>query len=268
MSEDRATALVTTVAAGLPGISLPEVLDTTGLMSRVDRKFVVGHAEFLSFVDGIGGLLALDIEGRRSFGYSSTYFDTPGLAVYHAHRQGRRRRYKIRTRTYADTADTFCELKLSGRREVTIKRRQPHPSREADTMTPDALDFLDRELGTRFGLSAPRPLTASLVTGYRRTTLVTADRLTRITCDTSLRWSRGTATRRAAQGLVLLEVKSAGGATPVLKRLRLRETGLSKYCAGLVALGAAPGGNRWLPALRGIGAAPVSRSDAPWSRPR
>ncbi|QWF83137.1 polyphosphate polymerase domain-containing protein [Amycolatopsis sp. CA-230715] len=266
MSEDRATALVGTVAATLPGISLPEVLDTTGLMSRVDRKFVVGHADFLSFVDGIGGLLALDIDGRRSFGYSSTYFDTPGLAVYHAHRQGRRRRYKIRTRTYVDTADTFCELKLSGRREMTVKRRRPHPPGEANAMTADSFAFLDRELGTRFGLPAPRPLAASLVTDYRRTTLVTADRLTRITCDTSLLWSRGPMTRRAAQGLVLLEVKSATGAALALKRLRLRETGLSKYCAGLVALGAAPGGNRWLPALRGIGAAPVTRPGAPWWR--
>lgn len=251
MSE-RGTAVVSAVTGSLPGLSLAEVVAGSELMNRTDRKYLLRLPDFLAVADALGdGLLALDIEGRRSFAYSSAYFDTPDLAVFRAHRQERRRRFKIRTRTYADTADTYCELKLSGRREETIKRRHPHPTAAADVLTRESLAFLGRELGSA-GHDVPGGLAAVLVTDYRRGTLVTADRRTRITCDTALVWSAGTRSRAASRDLVLLEVKSATERNPVaetLSRLRLRETSVSKYCAGVVALGLAPG-NRWLPVLR------------------
>ncbi|WP_307793438.1 VTC domain-containing protein [Amycolatopsis sp. MtRt-6] len=253
---DRPTAVVATVAAGLPGLSLAEVVAGSELMSRADRKYVLRLPDFLAVADVLGDrLLALDIGGRRSFAYSSTYFDTPDHAVFRAHRQERRRRFKIRTRTYADTADTYCELKLSGRREETVKRRHPHPTAAADVLTPEARAFLGRELASA-GLALPGSLLPALVTGYRRSTLVTADRRTRITCDTALVWTAGARARPAARQQVLLEVKSAterNAVTETLARLRLRETSVSKYCAGVVALGLAPGGNRWLPVLRRLG---------------
>ncbi|SDW73045.1 VTC domain-containing protein [Amycolatopsis xylanica] len=251
---DRGTAVVDAVTAGLPALSLAEVVATSALMSRTDRKYLLRPSEFLALAEALRPELScLEIAGGRSFRYSSTYFDTPGLAVFRAHRQDRRRRFKIRTRTYADSADTFCELKLNGRRDETIKVRRPHPTAAAHTLTASTLEFLDEQLMAAYGTRAPRPLTASLVTTYRRATLVTADRLTRITCDTALTWSSGRHDVPAARDLVLLEVKSAAGrgpATEALSRLRLHELSVSKYCAGLVALGLAQGGNRWLPALR------------------
>ncbi|MFD8498044.1 VTC domain-containing protein [Amycolatopsis sp. NPDC059657] len=258
---DRGTAVVDVVTARLPGLSLPEVVATSALMSRTDRKYLLRPPEFLALADALGADLAgLDIAGRRSFGYSSTYFDTPDLAVFRAHRQDRRRRFKIRTRTYTDSADTFCELKLSGRRDETVKVRRPHPTRSAHALTASTLSFLDDQLMASFGRPAPRPLAASLVTTYRRATLVTADRRTRVTCDTGLTWSAGTRELPAARDLVLVEVKSAAGRNPVtetLARLRIRELSVSKYCSGLVALGLTGGGNRWLPALRRLAVHPI-----------
>jgi VTC domain-containing protein len=253
---DRGTAVVSAVAGRLPGTSLAEVVAGSALMSRTDRKYVLRLPDFLAVADALGDRLrSLDIGGRRSFAYSSTYFDTPDLAVFRAHRQDRRRRFKIRTRTYTDTADTYCELKLSGRRDETVKRRRPHPAAAADVLTPEALAFLGRELGSA-GHPVPGSLASVLVTEYRRSTLVTADRRTRVTCDTALTWTAGARSRPAARQWVLLEVKSAAErnqVTETLARLRLRETSVSKYCAGVVALGLATGGNRWLPVLRRLG---------------
>jgi hypothetical protein len=87
---------------------------------------------------------------------------------------------------------------------------------------------------------------------------VTADRSVRVTCDTGLEWSAGSSTRPGGRGRVLLEVKSAAPRNPVVEALtglRIRETPVSKFCAGAVALGLAPGGNRWYPVLRQLGAA-------------
>ncbi|ANN16191.1 MFS transporter [Amycolatopsis orientalis] len=255
----RGTATVTAVAKGLPALSLTEVVATSGLMSRTDRKYVLRLNDFLTVADTIGPALhCLEIDGRRAFGYSSTYFDTPDLAIYRAHRQDRRRRFKIRTRTYTDSADTYCELKVSGRRDETVKVRRPHPAEAAHGLTAPALTFLDDALTAAYGRPAPRPLTAALITDYRRTTLVTADRRTRITCDTSLVWRSGARGLAAGSDLVLVEVKSAterNAVTEALAKLRIREQSVSKYCAGLVALGLASGGNRWRPALRRLGVA-------------
>ncbi|WP_409495901.1 polyphosphate polymerase domain-containing protein [Amycolatopsis sp. cmx-11-12] len=253
----RGTATVAAVAKGLPSLSLAEVVATSGLMSRTDRKYVLPLNDFLAVAQELGeSVHCLEIDGRRMFGYSSTYFDTPGLAIFRAHRQERRRRFKIRTRTYTDSADTFCELKVSGRRDETVKVRRPHPVETAHGLTASALTFLDDALTAAYGHPAPRPLTPALVTDYRRTTLVTAD--TRITCDTSLVWRSGSRSLAAGGDLVLLEVKSASernSVTEALAKLRIREQSVSKYCAGLVALDLATGGNRWRPALRRLGVA-------------
>lgn len=223
---DRGTATVAAVAQGLPSLSLAEVVATSELMSRTDRKYVLRLNDFLAVTDALGtSLSCLEIDGQRAFGYSSTYFDTPDLAIFRAHRQDRRRRFKIRTRTYTDSADTFCELKVSGRRDETVKIRRPHPPTAAHGLTAPALTFLDDAL-----TAAPHP-------GHERSLAAGGD-------------------------LVLLEVKSASernSVTEALARLRIREQSVSKYCAGLVALGLATGGNRWRPALRRLG---VVRGDS------
>ncbi|MFI9457106.1 polyphosphate polymerase domain-containing protein [Amycolatopsis sp. NPDC052450] len=253
----RGTATVAAVAKGLPSLSLAEVVATSGLMSRTDRKYVLKLNDFLAVAESLrASSRCLEIDGQRVFGYSSTYFDTPDLAIFRAHRQDRRRRFKIRTRTYTDSADTYCELKVSGRRDETVKVRRPHPAEAAHGLTAPALTFLDDALTAAYGRPAPRPLTPALITDYRRTTLVTAD--ARITCDTSLVWRSGSRSLAAGGDLVLLEVKSAAernSVTEALAKLRIREQSVSKYCAGLVALGLATGGNRWRPALRRLGVA-------------
>jgi hypothetical protein len=45
----------------------------------------------------------LEIDGARSFAYDSTYFDTPDLDAYLLAATRRRRRFKVRTRTYVDS---------------------------------------------------------------------------------------------------------------------------------------------------------------------
>lgn len=104
-------------AAALRPLSLAEVNALASLTLRSCRKYVV-PARLLPV---LVGHLAHDFgvlceEGRTAFRYSSTYFDTPDLVTFRQHRQQRRRRFKIRTRSYLDSGLTMLEVKLKGAR--------------------------------------------------------------------------------------------------------------------------------------------------------
>src|SRR5690606_2580090 len=158
-------------AAALRPLSLAEVNALASLTLRSCRKYVVPARLLPVLVDHLAhdfGVLCE--EGRTAFRYSSTYFDTPDLVTFRQHRQQRRRRFKIRTRSYLDSGLTMLEVKLKGARGVTDKRRTPHDGRP-DELTPAAARFLGEVLYD-YGAAVPRPLTAVAVTDYQRTTLV------------------------------------------------------------------------------------------------
>ena len=73
----------------------------------------------------------LEISGIRSFRYESVYFDSPDLLTYRSHVQGRRKRFKVRSRSYMDTGECMFELKLKNRVGTTVKSRIPTSSPSA-----------------------------------------------------------------------------------------------------------------------------------------
>jgi len=163
-----------------------------------------------------------------------TYFDTPDLLTYRQHLQGRRRRYKVRTRAYLDSGACMFEVKLKGRREQTIKARLPYPVADRTHINSQAQAFLADQLRAAYGQHAPQ-LAAKVTTAYRRTTLVDLQRGTRLTCDVDLTCGGG---GKVAVGLsrhVLVETKLPGrhgDADIALRSLGLRPVEMSKYCVG------------------------------------
>ena len=91
----------------------------------MDAKYV-SPAAFAAWLSGSTHRV-LEIDGRRVFGYRSTYFDTPDLRLFRDHVQRRRRRYKCRTREY-DSGVRMFEVKLKGARGRTVKYRMPRPA--------------------------------------------------------------------------------------------------------------------------------------------
>ena len=75
----------------------------------------------------------LEIDGPRAASrYRSVYFDTPDLDSYLAAARRRRRRFKIRIRSYLDSGRHFLEVKTRGRaghHGQAPRRRTPVPSR-------------------------------------------------------------------------------------------------------------------------------------------
>lgn len=255
------SAQVEPVLARLAPVTLAEIQELADLQTRVDRKYVVPARIVAEMLAEQGGLKVLEIGGRRRFGYESVYFDTPGLDSYRGAAHGRRRRFKVRTRSYADSGECVVEVKVAGGRGETVKERLGYERAAAAALDERARGFAEEVLTQTLpdARTVVATLAATLVTTYDRSTLVDPDAGTRLTCDSSLLCAAagpGGTTPAGTAGLgdqVVLESKSPGPATPVDRWLwarGYRPVRLSKYCVGLAALDRTLPSNRWSRTLR------------------
>lgn len=225
--------------ARLAPVGLAELIDRAALQTRVDRKYLVPAETLPRLLAQLAPhAKVLDIDGDRAFRYESVYFDTPLLASYYCAAYRRRRRFKVRTRTYVDSGDCWLEVKISGARGSVTKHRLPYRSRDSGTVDPGR-DFVDEALGREsIGPEAGSALDPVLVTDYHRATLLLPETLSRVTIDTGLSW-RDADSELRLPGLAVVETKTASAATPVDRMLwqrGMRPTRISKYATGLAAL--------------------------------
>lgn len=242
--------------ATLPGTTLDAVVTSAALQTRTDRKYLVP----LERVEGFVGQLAssfhvLEISGRRAFGYESVYFDTADMSLYRQHLQGRRRRYKVRSRSYLDSGDTMFEVKLKGARGQTIKSRLPYAFADRARITGEGRAFLEGLVAAEYGLQVPG-LSACVTIEYMRTTLADLTGCARVTCDVDLVCT-GSAETSGQPSIpaqyVLVETKSHGQTSPAdlaLRRLGIRPVSVSKYCVAVALLHDDMPANPWHRLLR------------------
>lgn len=235
----------------LPAISLPEVLAQAELQTRVDRKYIVERSAFDRMIVDLSPLLkCLTIDDRRVARYRSVYFDTDELTFFHQHLQGRRRRFKVRTRSYLDSDTSVLEVKAKGLRSVTVKERLPWTDDAAHRLAQRGDGFVAEAIGSEVYRGVLAPV---LETYYRRATLVDQASQSRITCDTDLRFCRGNADATGRPSEVLVETKSVGGRCATdhwLQAHGVRAQSMSKYCLGVALLYPHVRANPWHRVLR------------------
>lgn len=227
----------------LPTTSLERVLAQAALQTRVDRKYVLATNDLPAVLGAAADSLELlRIDGRQRFGYHSTYFDTPAKDAFLRSGRGRRRRFKVRTRVYRDSGETWLEVKTRGPRGETVKDRLPYELADAGRLTAEAHDFVAATLEGR-GVTGVEvaELGPVLHTSYDRSTLlVTMRETSRATIDSGLTWRRpGSGPTLTLPHQVVVETK--GGACPsaldrALWRHGVRPSRISKYGVGLAAL--------------------------------
>lgn len=230
----------------LAPVSLAELQDGAAFLTRKDRKYLVPVEVLASFVETCDPRTrVLDIDGQRTFGYQSAYFDDDHLSAYHAARCRRSHRYKVRTRQYLDSGSSFLEVKVRDGRGRTVKHRRTH-----DTDCPLTLVEPEREWLTSFPFLSFRlsTLNVRLQTRYERTTLLLPEAAGRVTVDRHLVFARPAGDEFEVSNLVVIETKGAGRPTPadrVLWRLGYRPVSLSKYAVGMCVLNPELPANRW-----------------------
>lgn len=248
----------------VPGIGLEEIAERAALMTRVDRKYLVPRPvvdELLSRIDD--GLRVLEIDGRRRFGYRSTYYDTADLASYRAAATGRRRRWKTRRRYYLDTGSSFLEVKTRTGRGESSKLRialegDAAASRRERTsaLSGRPLAFVQDALTAADCPVPPGDLLPVLTTRYHRTTVLLEHEDARVTLDDDLVWIDPAGNHRVLEGQVVVETKAGtrpGSVDRMLWTAGHRPQRLSKYATGLALLDPHLPANRWHRTLTRLG---------------
>lgn len=234
----------------LAAISLDELVESAELLTRVDRKYLLTSADAAAALSGLpSATRLLTIDGRSDFGYSSTYFDTAGQHSFRSAATGRRRRWKVRTRSYLDTGDCWLEVKTRGPRGSTVKERIPHDAAAAERLDRAATEFVeDRLRAARVPLPGPWQARPAIQTAYRRSTLALPDGRSRATLDTGLRWRLPDGAEWSPPGAVILEVKTGSSRTPLDRALWAaghRPSRISKFGAGMALLDPSLPDHRW-----------------------
>ena len=222
----------------MTGVGLDELDRRAALQVRQDNKYLVPEPALWSLLADLRDTYdVLEIDGERAFGYDSVYFDSADLALHGAHVQGRRLRWKVRTRQYVDSGLTYQEVKLKGLRGQTVKVRQRCDERDHGRVTPALVALVERSLAEHHQAGLPFTLQPTAGVRYDRTTLVSRSGTERVTVDRHLDASdpSGRAVGHLRRTLALLEVKTErgrGSADLALQERRQNPVEMSKYgCA-------------------------------------
>lgn len=224
----------------LEPITLDELNSAAALQTRVDRKYVLRASEVDDILDALRShVQVLEIGDLRQFAYESVYFDTPDLVTYFLAAQKRRRRFKVRTRTYLDSSLCWLEVKTRGPRGSTVKNRLPYKPEDRALLEPGRW-FVDSVLAKE-SIAGWEEMTfaPTLVTHYRRTTLYLPETNSRVTIDTDLGWEDDGCHRLRVPSMAIIETKTGSTASCVDRLLwsRGHRPGkISKYATALAAL--------------------------------
>jgi hypothetical protein len=226
--------------SGLGSVTLAEVMASAAQLTRVDRKYLVSVDIAQALLDRVAGThRLLVIDGRASTTYRSTYFDTADLETARAHVQGRRRRWKARSRLYVEDQLCRLEVKTKDARGATVKTVVDSDPSRYGTLLPSDSDFIDSVLRDSALPHEVRALRPTAEVTYQRATLADLEASTRVTLDWGVACTLPTGRVWVDPAYVLVETK--GGSRPgladrVLAEHRVRPNSFSKYVAGVALL--------------------------------
>lgn len=229
------------------------------LLNRTDTKFVTNIPTLMLLLEmASDDYYVQDIDGVRIAPYYTVYFDTADCVMYRRHEAGHMNRQKLRIRSYVDSGQNFLEVKTKNNRGRTKKKRltlegfDPEHCSEFRVQSAEYADFLHTWL--RYD---PALMTEQLENRFDRVTLVNKGKTERVTIDTNLRFHNiATDSYRFMDGVVIIELKRDGYApSPILRMLRdlrIKPLGFSKYCVGSAYTNDALHRNRIKPRLHSI----------------
>jgi len=238
------------VIGQLQQVGLDDINAEAELLTRTDRKYIVSAARLDGLIAGLASNCSvLELRGRRSFAYSTTYHDTPDRRLHRDTAHRRPTRFKVRVRDYVDSELVMLEVKAKNARGRTVKHRvdtsdvagrQRSPHAE---LTNEMRGYVDSVLS----IELADALEPSLRVDFRRTTLLTEGRDARCTIDLGLH-AEDPLGRTVDPDLVVIETKSAHRASGIDRWLwanGVRPTRFSKYCTSMAALDASLPANHW-----------------------
>jgi hypothetical protein len=210
-------------------------LDKVKLMNRVDSKYWFHIDKLPEVLRRIkDDYFILEIDGKREMAYSTTYFDTCRNDMYILHHNGKLNRCKIRRRTYVESGISFLEIKKKNNKGRTIKSRIQTANVNLN-FTEKETEFIHSS--TLYNCNDLQPV---LWNEFVRLTLVNKYLNERCTIDFELKF-RTIDGKTNLSDLAIIELKSDGKLlnsplAKVLRDLKIKKSGFSKYCIGRVLI--------------------------------
>lgn len=229
-------------------VSLHEINDVK-LMDRIDRKYWFHLAQLPELLQkALAFYNILEIDGQYLMEYQTTYFDTKEDEMYLTHHNQKLNRYKIRRRNYVNSGTGFFEVKIKNNKYRTIKERIVTDFENSEISKSENI-FL--EGSSPFG---QKDLQAALNNRFYRITLIHKKKSDRCTIDLNPRFWSGEGEIQF-DNLVIFELKRGGSlkSSPMvslLREMKIRQRGLSKYCTGRAVLDPNLKQNAFKPRLR------------------
>lgn len=222
------------IADSLPPITLEE-MSSIRLMNRTDQKYLTDLTTLCQLLEKArGSYFIQDIEGLRICPYATTYWDDEHHSMFKCHQAGHRPRTKVRVRTYVHSGLSFLEVKQKDNHGKTAKTRIPVSSVDEVVAGKAGHEFVYNASG--LALQALKPTVSNR---FNRITLVNYAKTERLTIDFDLHfYNYDTHYEQTMPRVAVIELKRDGRAhSPILallRQLRIKPAGFSKYCIGAV----------------------------------
>lgn len=222
-----------TILQTFSSISLTE-MDSVKLMNRSDTKFIFRRELLPDILELVKeDYFVLEVEGIRNSRYETLYYDTEDFKLFHQHRCDRALREKVRLRTYLESDLHFFEIKKKTNKGKTIKERIKR-SEQTSELSERSLDFLRNKSAINC-----KDLVPKLWTMNSRITLVNKNQPERLTIDTDLLFKNDVKEKMLSE-LVIAELKQEkkqrSTFTDIMRKNRIAEVSISKYCFGVIFL--------------------------------
>lgn len=229
-------------------VSLDEI-EQVKLMNRIDRKYWFRFDKLETLLkEALPYYNVLEINNQRLMEYRTTYLDTPDNKMYLTHHNKKMNRYKVRRRKYNSNDSAFFEIKFKNNKKRTIKQRIKSDFEIGGLQKPES-KFLSEN--APFGNTGLQP---SLYNQFFRITLIHKEQKDRCTIDLKPKfWNEHG--KLKYDELVIFELKrgksfKSSKMLSILKKFKIRQRGLSKYCTGKALLDPRLKRNAFKPRLR------------------
>lgn len=236
------------ILAEFDSVSLEEINEVK-LMNRIDRKYWFHSSQLETFLlSTLPYYDILEINGKRLLEYQTTYFDTTNNKMYLTHHNQKLNRYKVRRRKYLASDTSFFEVKLKNNKRRTVKERI-QTKVDLPDITKRESDFILEN--TPFNNEFLQP---TLENHFHRLTLVNKEKKDRCTIDIVPSYWNDLGKVRF-ENLVIFELKrgqslKSSPMISLLRKMKIRQRGLSKYCTGRAILEPGLKQNAFKPRLR------------------
>ncbi len=241
---------ITNILACYSPVSL-EDMAAASLMDRREQKFLLSEEQAICILKTlVSNMRILQIQGVRMSSYETVYFDTDEFTLYLHHHNGRKNRFKLRTRRYVVSGLSFLEVKQKLNTGLTKKVRM-QTENLVSLIESGIKEFISGHMPYDPGLLTPRILNT-----YKRVTLVSADFSERITFDFSLFYEHDGHSIQLPN-VVIAEIKTRGKIrdsplSSLMHQMHIRPTSFSKYCIGISLLYPDVKKNRFKPKIKRI----------------